>query len=164
MLAFATDRRASRAAPHRRSADEMQRLDEALRCQPPPAELRYLAGRIGSLATILIVEARGGTRVKIPKHVNQGSELALVVGLEAARALSHWRGGETVKVPLAKLWRIRLYRAEGLSYTDIARRLCVGESTIHRYLQIAKMTNATAAADRRASEPPAERAKERASL
>jgi hypothetical protein len=116
--------------------------DQALAQHPPPAELAFLADTIGARATLALIEAHGGTRVKIPKTVNQGSALARAIGLDAARGLAAWRGGETVKVPLAKPWRIRLYRAEGLSYTQIARRLGIGESAVHKYLKLGGLTAA----------------------
>ena len=133
------------AAVARRAADRLAAApggirDQALAAHPPPAELAFLADRIGPAATLALIEAHGGTRVKIPKGVNQGSALARAIGLDAARALSTWRGGETVKVPLAKPWRIWIYRAEGLSYAQIARKLGIGESAVHKYLQLRGLT------------------------
>ncbi|WP_439596478.1 sigma factor-like helix-turn-helix DNA-binding protein [Falsiroseomonas sp.] len=121
--AMAADRRAAALAQH-----------------PPPAELDYLADRIGPEATLAVVEQFGGTRIPIPRHPNQGSKLARAIGLAATQALSEWRGGEDVKIPLAKVWRIRLYRAEGCSYTEIARRLGMGESAVHKHLQLSGQT------------------------
>jgi hypothetical protein len=133
------------AAVARRAADRFAAApggvrDQALAAHPPPAELAFLAEIIGPRATLTLIEAHGGTRIKVPKNVNQGSALARAIGLDAARAMAGWRGGETVKVPLAKPWRIRLYRAEGLSYTQIARKLGIGESAVHKYLQLGGLT------------------------
>jgi hypothetical protein len=131
---------ARRATAHA-SLDDAGPRSGALAAHPPPAELGFLADRIGAAATLALIEAHGGTRVKIPREPNQGSVLARTIGLDAARGLAAWRAGETVKVPLAKVWRIRVYRAEGLSYSQIARKLGVGESVVHKYLQLGGLTS-----------------------
>ena len=118
--------------------------DAALARHPPPAELAYLAQRIGPAATLALIEAAGGTRLHIPKSVHQGSRLARLLGLAAARALVEWRGGEDVKIPLARAWRIRLLREEGHSYPAIARRLGITEKAVHAQLQAASLTSAAA--------------------
>lgn len=122
----------STASPCRRAA--------ALDANPPPAELAYLADVIGPAATLRLIEEAGGTRIAIPKTVNQGTKLARLLGLDAARALVAWRGGEDVKIPLARHWRIRVYRAEGGSYTAIARRLGITEKAVHANLSAAQLT------------------------
>jgi hypothetical protein len=115
--------------------------DQALAAHPPPEELAYLTELIGPAATLALIEAAGGTRIHIPQSVNQGSQLARMIGLEAARALTTWRPREDVKIPLAKVWRIRIYRAEGLSYPAIARKLGIGEAMVHKHLQIGGLTD-----------------------
>lgn len=112
----------------------------ALAANPPPAELAYLADIIGPAATLRLIEEAGGTRIAIPKSVNQATRLARMLGLDAARALAEWRGGEDVKVPLARHWRVRIYRAEGGSYADIARRLGITERAVHSNLSAARLT------------------------
>ena len=114
----------------------------ALARHPPPAELSRITGAIGAAATLALIEAHGGTPVRLPKSVTQGSAIARAIGLDAARALVAWHGAGDLKVPLAKYWRIRIYRAEGLSYTEIARRLGIGTSAVHKHLQMASLTQA----------------------
>jgi len=107
---------------------------------PPPAELAFLTARIGAEATLKLLELHGGTRLHIPKHPNQGVRIAREIGLANARALAaHW-GGDYLKVPLCRHWRARVYRSQGLSYADIARRLGVMEGTVWTYLRDAGMT------------------------
>lgn len=136
---------AALAATARRARDRAETapgglLDQALAANPPPAELGYLAERIGARATLALIEAAGGTRVHIPKSCNQGSKLARLIGLDAARALAEWRGGEDVKIPLARHWRIRIRRAMGDSYQQIARRLGITEKAVHDNLFAARLT------------------------
>jgi DNA-directed RNA polymerase specialized sigma24 family protein len=115
----------------------------ALAKHPPPAELAFLATTLGHLALLRLIEARGGTRVKVPVDPS-GSALEVIIGHDAAKRLAAERGAETLKVPLAKPWRMRVYRAAGLSYTAIALALGVGESAVHKYIQLARMTKAPA--------------------
>lgn len=105
-----------------------------------PAELSWLTSLIGIPATFRLIELRHGTRVRVPKTVNQGTKLAREIGLQAARSLAKRWGGDDLKVPLARHWRARVYRARGESYSTIARRLGVNEGTVHTYLRAAGMT------------------------
>lgn len=118
------------------------RTAAALAANPPPAELEYLTSRIGPAATLALIEAHGGTRVPIPRRPTPGCKLARLLGLTPALALADWRGGEDVKIPLAKMWRVRVYRAAGASYNEIALRLGIGVSAVHHHLQLAGLTNA----------------------
>lgn len=112
----------------------------SLAANPPPAELAYLVDRIGAAGTLALIERHGGTRIHIPKSITPRSRLALLIGEVAARELSIWRGGEAIKVPQARAWLIRLYRAEGLSYSAIARKVGCNESTVHEQLQAGRLT------------------------
>jgi hypothetical protein len=101
---------------------------------PAPAEIAYLTKHIGEAAALTLIEKRGGTRLYVPAEPNQASALALEIGLPAAQALAREFGGETLKIPLCKFWRMRVYKAEGCSYAVIARRLGTTETTIQRQL------------------------------
>lgn len=105
-----------------------------------PAELAFLTDLIGVAATFRLIEMHGGTRVRVPKGVNQGSKLARDIGLPEARLLAERWGGDTLKVPLARYWRARVYRERGDSYRTIARKIGVNEGTVHTYLRAAGMT------------------------
>ncbi len=107
---------------------------------PPPAELEFLSDLIGAEATLRLIELHGGTRVHVPKSPNQGSKLSRDIGLTAAKALAARWGGDTLKVPLARYWRARIYRMNGRTYREIARLLGVNEGTVHTYLRAARMT------------------------
>jgi hypothetical protein len=107
---------------------------------PPPAELAWLTTAIGAEATLRLIEEHGGTRVYIPKDVNQGSAARLGIPLNAARALAECFGGEHILVPIARAWRVRVYRAAGLAYPAIARRLGITERAVGRILTDAGLT------------------------
>ncbi|MBR0681935.1 hypothetical protein GXW74_15680 [Roseomonas eburnea] len=109
---------------------------------PPPAELDTLTRAIGADALLRLIEAHAGTRVYVPIEPNQGSPLARLIGLDAARALAKIRPGAALKVPLAREWRVRLYRSRGESYSTIARRLGITESTVGKLLAQAGQTRA----------------------
>lgn len=114
--------------------------DASVSSLPPPAELAWLTEAIGADATLRLIEEHGGTRVYVPKDINQGSAARLGIPLSAARALSERFGGEQVLVPIARAWRVRLYRAQGMTLPVIARRLGVHERAVRRILSNAGMT------------------------
>lgn len=99
---------------------------------PPPVELDYLRRVIGAEASFRLVETNGGCRIYIPKHPLQGSTLAREIGLHAARHLAAEFGGERLKVPIARVWRVATYSLNGFSVRSIARRLCVSEDQVFR--------------------------------
>ena len=90
---------------------------------PPPAELAALSRHLTPAQLLALVEAHGGTRLYIPHAPNQASPVALVVGYEGAVALAAAMGGETLKVPLARHWRICCLHRQGLTYRQIAKHL-----------------------------------------
>lgn len=107
---------------------------------PPPAELAHLSDVIGADATLRLIEAYGGTRLYIPKEPAEDTLLAQVVGLRAAWAMARPFGGDYLRVPLARAWRVMVYRGRGDSYAAIARRLGMTESTVGKILQAAGAT------------------------
>ncbi|MBW6402060.1 winged helix-turn-helix transcriptional regulator [Roseomonas sp. HJA6] len=108
-----------------------------------PAELRFLTDLIGVATTFRLIEMHHGTRIRLPHTVNQGTRIARDIGLVPARKLARRWGGDNLKVPLARYWRVRVYREQRLSYSEIARRVGITEGTVHRYLQQAEMTAKT---------------------
>jgi len=103
----------------------------------PPAEVAYLVEALGLDATLDLMEKRGGTRLYVPRHFKPGMPLAREFGDKAARTLvAKWGDGlTTLKVPLCKWWRARIYDSRGLSYPQIALRLGCSETSVWRYLQ-----------------------------
>lgn len=99
-----------------------------------------LASLIGAAAALRLIEAHGGTRLYVPRQIEESPRLVEMLGIDGARRLSAEYGGDYLKVPLARMWRAARYRAEGLSYAQIARRLGCTESTVWRHLAAADLT------------------------
>lgn len=104
---------------------------------PPPAELAWLVDLIGAEATLKLIEARGGTRLYVPRAATPDCVLARDVGLAAAQKMTAEFAGNFITVPVARHWRVRHYRAAGLSCAAVARRLGCHEDTVWRLLRSA---------------------------
>lgn len=141
LRAMASQRRGGPAEvdPLRLSGDGAVRLRRIIAMNPPPAEIAHVAERIGGEATFILLERRGGSRLYIPKTVNEGRRLAREFGLEVARALSEWRGGDYLKVPLCRFWRIRIWRRCGASISVIARHFGITEHAVGRTLTLQRL-------------------------
>lgn len=111
-----------------------------LQALPPPAELAHLARHLSPAALLVLLQEHGGTRLYIPHQPSQASPVAQAVGHEGALALAAAMGGETLKVPLARHWRICCLHAQGLTYGQIAKRLGIGEGAVWRNLNAARRT------------------------
>ncbi|MCA3367004.1 MAG: hypothetical protein INF79_15460 [Roseomonas sp.] len=107
---------------------------------PAPAEIHWLTNIIGASAALAMIEAHGGTRVYVPKDINQNSAARLALPLPEARRLGEAFGGEHILVPIARAWRVRMYRAAGLTYPAIARKLGITERAVGRILTDAGLT------------------------
>jgi transposase len=121
-----------------------------------------LARLIGADATLLLIEARAGRRVRVPKGYPRGSSLAALIGADALAALAAEYGGLQIQVPRATAWRIKLYRARGLSYSQIAATVGVTEQAVHRNLKDAGLTNLAPVRTRAAERYAARREQARA--
>ncbi len=107
---------------------------------PAPAEIHWLTNIIGADAALRMIEAHGGTRVYVPKDINQNSAARLALPLPEARRLGEAYGGEHILVPIARAWRVRMYRAAGMTYPAIARKLGITERAVGRILTDAGLT------------------------
>ena len=107
---------------------------------PAPAEIHWLTNIIGASAALAMIEAHGGTRVYVPKDINQNSAARLALPLPEARRLGEAYGGEHILVPIARAWRVRMYRAAGMTYPAIARKLGITERAVGRILTDAGLT------------------------
>ncbi len=110
----------------------------------PPPELRPLAQVVGLEGLFRLLEWRGGTRLPVPIRP-AGSTIAAALGETTAAALvEHW-GGLTLKVPIARLWRVQVHHAHGLSYAEIATRVGLTEAGVWRMLRSSGLTGDAAA-------------------
>jgi hypothetical protein len=109
---------------------------------------------LGADATFRLIEEFGGTRLFVAKTPREGSRLVSTIGMDAARRLAIKFGSDTIALPLARPWRVHVYRARGLSYPQIAKAVGVSEATVARLLKGMGLTNQrTQVADVSASAP-----------
>ena len=93
-----------------------------------PGVLQDICALIGLHPTMKLVEAYGGVRIYVPKRVEPDHELARLIGLSNAEALSGAYGGEVhFDIPKAELAlkavrnaKIRSLRAEGVSVRNLS--------------------------------------------
>lgn len=97
--------------------------------------LGTLIGLIGQDAVFKLVAAAGGTRIVVPMRATEGQKLTRILGMPAAGILSANFGKETLAIPMAKAWRVRVYRERGLSYGEIALAIGCNEATVFKHLR-----------------------------
>ncbi|MGH8327259.1 MAG: helix-turn-helix domain-containing protein [Steroidobacteraceae bacterium] len=113
------------------------------------SELSELAELLGENETLRLIELYGGTRLTVPRVIGDGHPLAAEMGAEAAARLERFFGGSEVKVPMARSWRSAIYRARGLTYREIARKLGCTESAVYGFFARARAGAAAAAVEER---------------
>lgn len=102
----------------------------------PPAELGWLTDVIGADATLALIEAFGGTRVRVAVDGSKTTAISEVIGLDAQAKLVARFGDVRIKVPLCRWWRARIYRwRDGMTIPQIARRLGMVESGVSLLLR-----------------------------
>jgi hypothetical protein len=82
--------------------------------------LTKLLDLIGEDATLALVEARAGHMIYVPRDAKDATELAKIIGLDAARKLGQEFPGVPLQVPVAREWRVTIYSARGHTVPDIA--------------------------------------------
>ncbi len=98
------------------------------------SDLQALLELLGEETTLVLVEAYGGTRRAVPKSLPEKHELRDLLGNEAFELLHRYFGGSELKLPLAKRWRLEIYRQRGLKTKEIARRTGYTERAVARIL------------------------------
>jgi hypothetical protein len=96
---------------------------------PPTEDVQKLAELLGEAAALRLVEARGGTRVYVADP-DPETELARIVGLDAAAAMHDRYGRGWFKVPVARRWRVLCYLAQGMNRTQTALKASCSENTV----------------------------------
>lgn len=111
------------------------------RALPPfTNEVARLGAWLGAEATLALVEMAGGTRIYIPRTATEDCSLAALVGLPAATLLCQAWGGDYLRVPVAREWRILILSAQGKTYSEIARTVKCSENTVWRTLNRRNLT------------------------
>ena len=103
----------------------------------PPANVRWLVQLVGRDAAMRLVEVHGGIELFVPKKIGPRSELVRRTQLDwhVLEKLAKSYGGERLKLPIARDWRIQVYRQrDGLSYSEIARKLGICTSAVYKAL------------------------------
>lgn len=93
-----------------------------------PPLLQEMVGLIGMPATMRLVQKYGGVRIYVPKRVEPDHELARLIGLSNAEALSDAYGGDDhfdvpkgeIALKAVRNATIRSLRAEGVSIRNLS--------------------------------------------
>jgi hypothetical protein len=113
---------------------------------PPPENIALFVEVLGLDDTLLLLEAKGGTRLWVPKGVDNSSmklksDLEAEFGVPMVKALIRTFGGGRIEVPLCGEWRTALYASRGLTQEAIARKLGCHYKTVTRRMQRARIEN-----------------------
>jgi hypothetical protein len=92
----------------------------------------HLKSLLGQAGFVKLCQAFGGTRAHVPKSPTAECRLARAIGIEAARKMADAFGGNSLRIPLARVDRALHYREQGLSHADIARKLGITENGVLR--------------------------------
>ena len=111
---------------------------------PLPAELQEFGDALGAENTLRLIEAYGGTQLWVPQTYDPArpnvADLIEEFDGPMVRAMIQRWGKGVLKIPNAKWWRARLYRARKMDVARIARKLGVDIKTVWKYLADAGMT------------------------
>ncbi|NIX75404.1 hypothetical protein [Microvirga terricola] len=99
----------------------------------PPAVQR-LIDLIGEEKILAFIEHFAGQRIYVPRSISEQAEITTIVGAEAALALATEYGGGYLTVPVAREWRVLVYKSQNLSYRYIAKRAGTSEGNVWRIL------------------------------
>ena len=103
----------------------------------PPAHVEPYVQALGVETAVRFLLHFGGAELYIPRDPKGGSEVAQVLGLDAARALAALAERTSLprRVPTAKPWlACHMKFTEGLSHAKIARRLHASDVAVRRWL------------------------------
>lgn len=100
----------------------------------PPAHIEPYVRILGAEDTITVLMALGGGEIYLTANPKGRSALVELVGPERAIALAESIGHLKVRVPTAKPWIARCWRAKGLPVAEIARRLHTADKTVRGWL------------------------------
>lgn len=102
-----------------------------------PASIEEIAETIGVRLALKIVQVYGGSEAYFPKRPNEDHPVIQALGKEDGYAICNYMGGSLLSVPHCKpprnaLSAIRRLEAEGLSRSEIARRLGITQRHVRR--------------------------------
>lgn len=103
----------------------------------PPAHVQPFVDALGAATAVQFFLHFGGAELYIPRNPKGGSDLANVLGMPAARALSELAERTVLprRVPIPKPWMARYLKVTaGLSHAEIARRLHASDVAVRRWI------------------------------
>lgn len=103
----------------------------------PPAHVAPFVEALGAELAVRFLLHFGGAELYIPRDPKGGSELAEVLGMPAARAISALAERTVLprRIPTAKPWLARYLKVTaGLSHAEIGRRLHTTDVTVRKYV------------------------------
>jgi hypothetical protein len=103
------------------------------------SELSNLVELLGADVAMILMETYGGTRLPVPKVIPADHELRKILSSDDIKRLITYFAGSSLLVPLARSWRAPIYRRQGLTFREIARKLGCTETAAYRYLAAAKI-------------------------
>jgi len=98
----------------------------------PPAHVAVFSDLIGVELTIDFLMEFGGARCHIPKRPNNDHEMVLVIGRENVELLANCPDIPD-RIPLAKPWLSRCFRARGDKIVNIARKLKTSDGNVAKW-------------------------------
>ena len=103
----------------------------------PPAHVQPFVEALGAELAVRFLLHFGGAELYIPRDPKGGSELAEVLGMPAARALSALADRTVLprRIPTAKPWIARYLKVcGGLSHARIARTLHAPDVSVRKWI------------------------------
>lgn len=105
-----------------------------------PAHVEPYVRILGIEGAITFLLHFGGGELYIPRTAAGNNPVAPILGAEAAEALGGAADRLPRRVPTAKPWIAAVWRAQGLSVTQIARRLHTSDVAVRRWLKTARVS------------------------
>lgn len=106
-----------------------------------PEVLREIAALAGRDAAVKLAQAKGGTRIYVPRKVDIGHWLAKLIGLDAAYMVRNLYAGEIIAIPLGASGSRHNAQAtarqaldDGASVAQAARAAGLTERTVYRLM------------------------------
>jgi len=101
----------------------------------PPAHVEPYVRILGVDDAITFLLHFGGGELYLPRQTVEGSAVAALLGLEAARALGAAADRLPRRVPTAKPWIAAVWSARGMTPVQIARSLHVSDVAVRGWLR-----------------------------
>ena len=110
-------------------------MNQVARLMPKPtAQVAPYVEALGPETAVLFLLAYGGAEIDIAAHPKGRSSHESFLGQDKAKALASVVHLLPKRVPLAKLWLVRMLVWQGHSIAETARRVRISDVTVSRWL------------------------------